>query len=43
MFKNFFAENGDVYEIMWKYTVDPDIPQMEYGVCAFHSFIQYSV
>jgi len=28
MFSNFFFGNRAVYEIMWKYTVEPDRPQM---------------
>ena len=28
IFSNFFFENGAVYEIMWKNTVEPDSPQM---------------
>jgi hypothetical protein len=28
MFNNFLSENHAVYEIMWKNTVQPDIPQM---------------
>ena len=28
MFSNFFPEKRAVYETMWKYTVDPDRPQM---------------
>jgi len=28
MFNNFIFENRAVYEIMWKYTVRPDRPQM---------------
>jgi hypothetical protein len=28
MFKNFFAENHAIYEMMWKNTVQPDRPQM---------------
>jgi hypothetical protein len=28
MFKNFFAENRAIYQMMWKNTVQPDRPQM---------------
>jgi hypothetical protein len=37
IFKIFFPENVAVYEIMWKNTVEPDMPQMDYGVCALHA------
>ena len=30
MFNNFFFENCDFYEIMWKYTVQPDRPKTTY-------------
>jgi len=37
--KFFFLENRGVYEIMWKYIVQPDRPQMtiQYGACALHA------
>ena len=28
MFSNFYFENGAVYEIRWKNTVESDMPQM---------------
>jgi hypothetical protein len=28
VFSNFFFENREVYEIMWKNSVEPDRPQM---------------
>ena len=28
LFDNFFLRNRDVYEIMWKNTIEPDGPQM---------------
>jgi len=28
VFSNFFFENGDIYEIMWKTIVEPSRPQM---------------
>jgi hypothetical protein len=35
MFKNAFPEDRAVYEIIWKYMVDPDRPQMiiQHGAC----------
>ena len=29
MFSNFFFQNRALYEIMWKNTVEPDMPQMK--------------
>jgi len=39
MFNNLFPDNRAVYEIMWKYPVEPDSPQMtiQYGARALHA------
>ena len=38
MFNNFFSEKCAVYEIMWKYIVQPGRPQMtQHGSCALRA------
>jgi hypothetical protein len=39
MFYNFFSENLAIREIIWKYVVEPDRPQItaQHGVCTLHA------
>jgi hypothetical protein len=43
MFSDFFFENRTVYEIMWKYSVEPDRPQITIWRMSFECWIPKAI